>query len=423
MGYDAAGRLLTTDRGTVNDRTNWQNDLFHRRTQAAINTGYGSFEEYRYDPLGRRIWKRTHRDSYCTDEARAQAIYEAECASAVTVTLWDGDQVLYEIRAAAADSLSSSQLEHNIDSPIGSGTPFGSFSGLTYLHGIGIDRPLELIRAGEVLVFHTSWRGAIDASTNTAGQFSTCGLALDVSCVNVKWPGQEMGLTYIRPYAAREAAPWYGDLSQGQLDASGKMYMRNRYYDPVTGRFTQEDPIGLAGGTNLYGFGGGDPVNFSDPFGLCTIGKDCWHAFVEAAKSFWNEPSTKTSFLAAAMLFENEATDPTGAGLDVEMQEAVTAPRLAKIQAAYKRPSGATTPAQRAAVQGNPCVKCGVTAGRMVAGHKKALVVEHYETGTIDRAQMRSVEAVQSECPTCSAREGGLMAQFSRRMKQVFGFE
>jgi uncharacterized protein RhaS with RHS repeats len=37
----------------------------------------------------------------------------------------------------------------------------------------------------------------------------------------------------------------------------------------VTGRFTQEDPIGLAGGMNLYGFGDGDPVNFSDPFGLC----------------------------------------------------------------------------------------------------------------------------------------------------------
>lgn len=36
--------------------------------------------------------------------------------------------------------------------------------------------------------------------------------------------------------------------------------------------FTQEDPIGLAGGLNLYGFAGGDPVNFSDPFGLCPDG-------------------------------------------------------------------------------------------------------------------------------------------------------
>ena len=29
------------------------------------------------------------------------------------------------------------------------------------------------------------------------------------------------------------------------------------------------DPIGLAGGLNLYGYAGGDPINHSDPFGLC----------------------------------------------------------------------------------------------------------------------------------------------------------
>jgi hypothetical protein len=36
------------------------------------------------------------------------------------------------------------------------------------------------------------------------------------------------------------------------------------------GLSTQEDPIGLAGGLNLYGYADGDPVNNSDPFGLCT---------------------------------------------------------------------------------------------------------------------------------------------------------
>jgi uncharacterized protein RhaS with RHS repeats len=52
-------------------------------------------------------------------------------------------------------------------------------------------------------------------------------------------------------------------------DASGQMYMRNRYYDPASGQFTQPDPIGLAGGLNAYGFAAGDPVSYSDPYGLC----------------------------------------------------------------------------------------------------------------------------------------------------------
>lgn len=50
---------------------------------------------------------------------------------------------------------------------------------------------------------------------------------------------------------------------------AGTQYMRNRYYDPVAGRFTQEDPLGLVGGLNTYGYGNGDPANYSDPLGLC----------------------------------------------------------------------------------------------------------------------------------------------------------
>ncbi|HEX8361045.1 MAG TPA: RHS repeat-associated core domain-containing protein [Longimicrobium sp.] len=57
--------------------------------------------------------------------------------------------------------------------------------------------------------------------------------------------------------------------------ASGQLYKRNRYYDPQTGRFTQEDPIGLAGGINLYGFANGDPVTYSDPYGLSAEEHEC----------------------------------------------------------------------------------------------------------------------------------------------------
>jgi RHS repeat-associated protein len=49
---------------------------------------------------------------------------------------------------------------------------------------------------------------------------------------------------------------------------SGLYYNWHRFYDPETGRYISADPIGLAGGINLYSYVQNDPVNFVDPWGL-----------------------------------------------------------------------------------------------------------------------------------------------------------
>jgi len=45
-------------------------------------------------------------------------------------------------------------------------------------------------------------------------------------------------------------------------------YNYHRYYDPNTGRYLTPDPIGLAGGLNLFSYSSNNPANWNDPYGL-----------------------------------------------------------------------------------------------------------------------------------------------------------
>ncbi|MEU0957160.1 RHS repeat-associated core domain-containing protein [Streptomyces niveus] len=52
-----------------------------------------------------------------------------------------------------------------------------------------------------------------------------------------------------------------------ESDGTGLLYYRNRYYDPESGRFISQDPIGYAGGTNLYQYALSSPTTYNDPTG------------------------------------------------------------------------------------------------------------------------------------------------------------
>ena len=51
-------------------------------------------------------------------------------------------------------------------------------------------------------------------------------------------------------------------------DGTGLYFNRTRYYSPTLQRFISEDPIGIAGGINLYAYVENDPINSTDPNGL-----------------------------------------------------------------------------------------------------------------------------------------------------------
>lgn len=199
-------------------RYDWDAPFYH----------YTRTTSYGYDALGRRV---THGTTFGPDCFLIESA--SPCVSEQVRVLWDGDQILYELRDA-----------------FGGGT-------IRYTHGTGIDDPLIIDKGGEELVPLSNWRGKIvDGICGT----TVCTIS------QVHFPGRGA-----LAYAGTSQRPpsWWGSLIEEGRDGSGLQYMRNRYYDPQTGRFTQQDPIGLAGGLNLYGFAAGDPVNYSDPFGLC----------------------------------------------------------------------------------------------------------------------------------------------------------
>ncbi|GAA5786674.1 RHS repeat-associated core domain-containing protein [Chitiniphilus shinanonensis] len=55
---------------------------------------------------------------------------------------------------------------------------------------------------------------------------------------------------------------------QYEDDETGWYYNYHRYYEPDLGRYTTRDPIGLAGGINVYGYAEAEPLVGRDPLGL-----------------------------------------------------------------------------------------------------------------------------------------------------------
>jgi RHS repeat-associated protein len=136
-----------------------------------------------------------------------------------------------------------------------------------YVHGPGLDDPLVAVHAfgseQPKYYYVTDGRGRHLAFTDSTG-------------TNFMEPESYGGPEHSRYYqeggnqaGSVESSHGFENVRAGSEDAPQLSYYRNRYYDQQTGRFINEDPIGVAGGTNLYQYGGNNPATFTDPFGLC----------------------------------------------------------------------------------------------------------------------------------------------------------
>jgi RHS repeat-associated protein len=199
-----------------------------------------------------RVLVRTRRDGLCNTSQS-----NVDCTSGIERFVWAGDNILWELRGPGASTETADRLE--LEYAVGQ-----EYGIVGYTHAGGVDRPLVAYKtlggnAGAVVVPHMNWRGLFSTGTNASGGAST---------TPVEWPGFRTTANHSKGETQAITKNWMGSLLEGQRDAGGQMYMRNRYYDPAIGQFTQTDPIGLAGGLNTYGFAIGDPISYADPYGL-----------------------------------------------------------------------------------------------------------------------------------------------------------
>jgi RHS repeat-associated protein len=93
-------------------------------------------------------------------------------------------------------------------------------------------------------------------------------------------------------------------------DGAGLYYYRSRYYSPNLQRFISEDPIGVAGGLNVFAYVNNSPTNFRDPSGLIldtiidiiSIGYDIYRLATDGRKNLAENLTSLGLDLAGALI-------------------------------------------------------------------------------------------------------------------------
>ncbi len=230
-----------------------------------------TFEDkrYRYDGFGRLVEKRSRRRG--TQHFR----YDAEHRLVQVRSLQPGRERIIDMRYDPMGRRTE-KIESTLDGQVVGRTRF-SWSGLRllgeqhngrqalYLYEDDGHEPLARVDGQgahqQVLHYHNDINGLPEQLTDDTGE--------------VVWSARYLswGASWDEQRASR--LPEDQNLRfQGQyLDReTGLHYNLFRFYDPEIGRFTQPDPIGLAGGLNLYEYAP-NPFTWIDPWGLLKEGE------------------------------------------------------------------------------------------------------------------------------------------------------
>lgn len=251
--YDEHGNLIRKEKpGEVQD-LDW--DAFGRLAGTrSVKTGSEagtSRLQFAYDPFGRRI---------------AKSANSSNRPDKVVFYGWDGNHLAFEHSVGEAPAAATHYLfdEHGF-------TPLFQYRhAADSFRSAGTGKGVEDAEGVLLNYYHCDHLGTPQLLTDNAG--------------DIVWEGRYTAFgkqeIKLRAVSHHEHATENNLCFQGQyLDReSGFHYNRFRYYDPDTGRFIQQDPIGLMGGANFYQYAP-NSINWIDPWGLMKgILRSTWNA-------------------------------------------------------------------------------------------------------------------------------------------------
>jgi RHS repeat-associated protein len=148
----------------------------------------------------------------------------------------------------------------------------------TYVHGPGIDNVVmmrhrdwkdvdsDADKVEPVSVYlHANKQGSVTEVTDPSGN------VIERYRYDEYGKPKVLSATYVQ-LAAAIVGNWFLFTGREYDFETGYYYYRSRTYDPGTGTFLQEDPLGEHDGLNVVAYVHANPVNLSDPYGTDGIG-------------------------------------------------------------------------------------------------------------------------------------------------------